>query len=184
MSRTPDSRDSSYETPLGKLVIVNDGPFWVQEFEQMRSCLFDASQGFIHRIDHIGSTSVPGLVARPIVDLLAGVRSAEDMDRVDSLIIGLNYLPIAPPVADSSVRVYRRPRHGEVTHVVYLAKRDTPFFDSALRLRDSLRLSPVRRSSYSDFKRMSAETFAFDALAYAEAKAVWMRALLRIPDLL
>lgn len=64
---------------------------WKQEFEQMRSCVFDAAQGWVTAVEHIGSTAFPEAIARPCVDLLGGVVTEAQLEDAAELIEGLNF---------------------------------------------------------------------------------------------
>lgn len=57
-------------------------PGWVQRFEAEKDLISRVLQGKISSIEHIGSTSVPGLAAKPIIDILAGVEEEQDLDPV------------------------------------------------------------------------------------------------------
>lgn len=70
---------------------------WRQEYEQMRSCLLDACEGMVTAVEHIGSTVLPSAIARPQIDLVAGVADAGDVVETLGLIEGLNFRPLDRP---------------------------------------------------------------------------------------
>lgn len=70
---------------------------WRQEYEQMRSCLLDACEGMVTAVEHIGSTVLPSAIARPQIDLLAGVADEGDIEEAFGLIEGLNFRALSRP---------------------------------------------------------------------------------------
>ena len=66
-------------------------PRWRQEFEQTRSSILHSCAGWVTAVEHIGSTAIPGLVARPTIDVAAAADDQEGMEQASLLIEGLNY---------------------------------------------------------------------------------------------
>ena len=95
---------------------------WRQEYEQMRSCLLDACEGMVTAVEHIGSTVLPSAIARPQVDLLAGVADEVDVSEALGLIEGLNF------------RVLNRPNWfaDEGSHFLQKTMAKTPSFNVVL----------------------------------------------------
>lgn len=123
----------------GPIRLMHYDPRWRQEFEQTRSGVLDSCQGWVTAVEHIGSTAVSGLIARPTIDLLAGIDSDEAIRPATLGLEGLYYRPVpSPPWAGHSVTL-DKPRHGEPTHRVFLMHRDSDAWRRALRLRDWLR---------------------------------------------
>lgn len=128
-------------------------------------------------IEHIGSTSVPGLPAKPVIDLMAMVESfdriSEFADAVSSS--GWHYVP---PELDR--RDFRR----FFVHVVddhrdahlHLLRPGEPRWQEQLAFRDRLRADPRLRQRYAALKRRSAEAHADDREAYSQAKAEFIQA--------
>jgi GrpB-like predicted nucleotidyltransferase (UPF0157 family) len=59
----------------GSIIVCDYDPGWATTFEHERTCLHGALGALVLTIEHVGSTSVPGLAAKPIIDLLVGVHS-------------------------------------------------------------------------------------------------------------
>lgn len=121
--------------------LMHYDPRWPQEFEQTRSSVLQSCEGWVTAVEHIGSTAISGLIARPVIDFLAGVEEESALEPATLSIEGLNYRPVSNPrwVADSLTRTLQKPRHGEPTHRVFLMRRDAAAWRRALRLRDWLR---------------------------------------------
>lgn len=130
-------------------------------------------------VRHIGSTAVPGLVAKPIIDLAAAAPdrhgTAEWLhDRLGpgwALVPdGLHPLPIR-----LLVRVVDGRRH---THLQLVAP-DDPHLDRLLALRDAMRADPAARAAYAAAKVAAAQAHAEDRGAYTDAKAETIAEILR-----
>lgn len=139
-------------------------PGWPLAYEQHRRRIADALDGSDVVIEHIGSTSVPGLAAKPIVDIVIAVDdiTAEE-DYLDRLL------------AEGYVLRVREPRHRLVrtpardVHVHVYEKGD-PAIEDYLLLRDRLRSDPADRGLYESTKRMLLESSWSDMNDYSDAK--------------
>ncbi len=132
------------------------------------------------RVDHIGSTAVPGLAAKDVIDLQVGVRDLSDVDDaalLDRLARG--GFVLAPGVhGDNSKNGSSWPKRffggcdpAQVVHV-HVRATGSPGWAWALQFRDWLRAEPGERAAYESFKRDLAGRTA-DTTAYAAAKEEW-----------
>ncbi len=96
---------------------------WRQEFEQTRSSVLQSCAGWVTAMEHIGGTAIPGLIARPIIDSLAGVDEAGALEPAALLVEGLNYRRIDSPAWASGAITLQKPRHGDPSHLVILMVR-------------------------------------------------------------
>ncbi|WES95811.1 GrpB family protein [Chryseobacterium arthrosphaerae] len=75
-----------------KITFEKYNPSWKEQFESIRNEL-EENTGFLNpQIEHIGSTSVEGLSAKPIIDIMIGVQNDEDLDKIPPLLKGKNYV--------------------------------------------------------------------------------------------
>jgi GrpB-like predicted nucleotidyltransferase (UPF0157 family) len=119
-------------------------PRWCQEFEQTRSGILHSCAGWVTALEHIGSTAIPGLVARPTIDVIAGVDAESSVESAAMLIEGLNYRRESSPDWVSDGMVLVKPRHSlagqpDPTHHVLLVIRGSSDWNRVLRVRDWLR---------------------------------------------
>src|SRR5574340_1299662 len=75
----------------GSVVIVNYNPAWPRLYEEEKSHILKAIGRYIVEIHHIGSTSVPGLAAKPIIDIMIGIRELLLVDKCVQPLQGLGY---------------------------------------------------------------------------------------------
>ena len=147
-------------------------PAWLTRFAEQRDRLADLLAPWLAApIEHIGSTSVPGLRAKPIVDILAPVRSlAARAAMVDALSAdGWLYWPDDP---NSAERLwFLRPKPEERTHHLQVVEHGSPKARAVLAFRDALRANSALAREYEDLKLRLARQFPEDRDAYTDAKA-------------
>jgi GrpB-like predicted nucleotidyltransferase (UPF0157 family) len=134
------------------------------------------------RIEHIGSTSVPGLAGKPIIDMLVGVRSLGDFERhCDRLsIYGYEYIPEYERALPDR-RFFKRVVRGVRTHHVHVVEIDGHYWKRYLKFRDSLRADAWLAGRYADLKRRLAARFRYDRDAYTNGKTGFVEAVLAMP---
>lgn len=130
-------------------------------------------------IEHIGSTSVPGLPAKPVIDMLAPVRSLTSArDAVTPLTEdGWLFWP------DDPGHHYRlwflRPRPEARTHHLHLIEHDDPHARALIAFRDALRAEPGLRADYADLKERLAREYQQSRNAYTNAKSSFVARVLQ-----
>ncbi|MBC8136992.1 MAG: GrpB family protein [Fibrella sp.] len=130
----------------------------------------------IVRIEHFGSTAIPGLAAKPIIDILLGVRSLDEARRdlipvVESF--GYSYWRDDPNPA-KLYAVKGLPPNGPRTHHLHIVEPDSTVWEQLL-FRDYLRLHPDEAARYVTLKKNLAETFRNDREAYTDGKADYIQ---------
>lgn len=127
--------------------LMHYDPRWRQEFEQTRSSIFFSCDGWITSSEHIGSTSISGLIARPTIDVMATALDDEGITESSRLIEGLNFRVVdSPRWADGAVTLVK-PRlmdaeAAEATHRIFIVRQDSAILFRAIKLRDYLIQNP------------------------------------------
>jgi GrpB-like predicted nucleotidyltransferase (UPF0157 family) len=155
-----------------RIVIVDYNPEWPARFELERDRVARALGAVALRIEHIGSTAVPDLGAKPIVDVLVTVEDPDDDAVILPALEGAGY---ELRVREQAHRMFRTPARDVHVHVW----RDSdPEVERYLRLRDRLRSSAEDRAAYERLKRELATRDWADMNDYAEAKGELIEAIL------
>jgi GrpB-like predicted nucleotidyltransferase (UPF0157 family) len=150
-----------------KIKIVDYDPDWPQKFETHAKRLGDSLGGTALRIEHIGSTSVPGLAAKPIIDILVVVSdSAHESAYLPELEAAGYVLRVREPEWHEH-RMFRTPEQDVHIHIYSVG---CPEIERVLTFRDRLRHNRDDRSRYEQAKRELAAKEWSDMNAYAEAK--------------
>jgi GrpB-like predicted nucleotidyltransferase (UPF0157 family) len=167
--RTPRRPDVTTTELVGgiekrDLVLVDDDPHWPERYQEQERRIGAALGTAAVQIEHIGSTSVPGLAAKPIIDVLVTVEdiTAEE-DYLDQLLEAGYELRVREP----GHRMVRTPARDVHVHVLETGDEAA---DEYLLLRDHLREVPEDRDLYERTKRGLIEQDWPDMNAYAEAK--------------
>lgn len=154
------------------VVIAEYDPAWPLRFEAERERIADALGSRAVRIEHVGSTSVPGLAAKPIVDILVTVREPDDED---AFRVALESLGYELRVREPGHRMFRTPDRSVQVHV--WADSD-PEIERYLQFRRRLRDSPQIRDAYARLKRELAAREWPDVNHYARAKGPFIESVL------
>ena len=153
-------------------------PAWAQAFELERVRLQALSPGTFVAIEHIGSTAVSGLSAKPIIDILAGVASLEGVDELIVRLCDNGYTTSREFNATLTDRKWlMRWRDGHRTHHLHIVVHHGPQWHERLAFRDALRRDPALAGRYAALKTDLAARHASDREAYTEAKAGFVRAV-------
>jgi GrpB-like predicted nucleotidyltransferase (UPF0157 family) len=145
------------------IVIAAYDPGWPARFEQERERVRRALGRSALRIEHIGSTAVPGLAAKPVVDLVVGVADTEDV----YVARALESVGYELRVREPGHRMFRTP--GRDVHVHVWPDSD-PEIERHLCFRDRLREDSDDRAAYERLKRELAARQWEDTNEYAQAK--------------
>ncbi|MFF4574828.1 GrpB family protein [Streptomyces sp. NPDC001410] len=160
--------------------IVPYDPAWPAIFarwgEHLRAALGDA----VARIDHIGSTSVPGLAAKPVIDIQISVASLEPTDTFLGPLTGMGFLYRADN-PEQTKRYFREPpgQHRTHVHVRQLGSFSQQF---PLLFRDYLRCHTSAATEYAAAKRRCAAKFRYDRPSYVRAKDPFVWDIIRRAD--
>src|SRR5579875_1675733 len=147
-----------------ELILVDYLPAWATRFDLERARILEALGEVAARVEHVGSTAVPGLAAKPIIDILVAVNDPDDEGSYLDAMEGAGY---ELWVREPGHRMFRTPERDVHVHVW----RDSdPEVERYLRFRDLLRRSPADRRTYEQLKRELAQFEWADTNHYADAK--------------
>jgi len=157
--------------------IVPYDPAWPIRFEEERE-LLDAAIGewTVAGIHHVGSTAVPGLAAKPVIDILAGVEDLASSRACFPALARIGYQHA--PYRTDEMHWFCKPNPSRRTHHLHLVPLDSQRFQDELAFRDHLRAEPERADEYAELKRRLATRFEHDREAYTDAKADFIRKVL------
>lgn len=144
-----------------------------EEVERLQAIVGDRIEAF----EHVGSTAVEGVVAKPIVDMLAVVDNLDEAEKLRPVLESAGYE--YRPNDDVPDRLFfaKGPRTNR-THYLSLTERDSNCYRASVAFRDYLRENPDTATRYAELKRKLAAAHADDRAAYTEAKSSFVRAVL------
>ena len=153
---------------------------WPQLFSTLGRRLRDALGPVALRIDHIGSTAVPRLDAKPVIDVQVSVTALEPHERFSTPLeaAGFVFRPDNPELT----KRYFREHPGEPRTHIHVRRAGSFSEQLALLFRDYLRDHCERSDAYGTLKRHLASTYQHDRQGYVEAKAPFIWETIRIAD--
>jgi GrpB-like predicted nucleotidyltransferase (UPF0157 family) len=156
----------------GSIIVSDYDPNWPTLFKQERERIKNALGSFALAIEHVGSTAVPGLPSKPVIDLLVGVTSIEQAKErcIDSIeALGYKYIPEYASWLPGEL-FFRKGPPGPWTHHVHLMEPLNPRWEAFLVFRDYLRAHPGTVRAYADIKRALAASSKDNIEAYRDGK--------------
>ncbi|MDO8616496.1 MAG: GrpB family protein [Dehalococcoidia bacterium] len=175
--------------PTADAILLADyDPSWPRMFEEERRRLEGAIGRWAVAIEHVGSTAVPGLASKPIIDMGIALRSPADALKCITPLVELGYECLGE--YGIAGRIYfrkrtREPLPGQVhagvgrTHQIHMYETGHGEWDAHITFRDYLRADAGARRDYEALKRGLAALHAGDVEAYANAKCDFVRGVLR-----
>jgi len=166
-----------------ELQISSYDPRWPVEFKIERDRIAQKLGPLACRIDHNGSTAVPGLEAKPIIDIQVSVQRLQPIGGYAEPLATLGYVHV-PHVDDAFCAFFHRPREWPHTHHVHVVQSGGEEERRTLAFRDFLREHSDIATEYVAFKkRLAALTDAADASSredYANAKREFIERIVQI----
>jgi len=142
---------------------------WPSKFEEEKAFLLSVVGRWNYgSIEHVGSTAVPGLVAKPIIDVMFGVKSLEKSKPAIEVLVkhGYEYWPYKADV----MHWFCKPSDAFRTHHLHLIPFESPLWQERIKFRDLLRLNSDLANEYANLKRALATKHKEDREAYTEKK--------------
>lgn len=163
--------------------VVPYDPAWITGFEKEAAILNAIFGERVVELQHIGSTAVPGLDAKPIIDILVVLDHTDDINSFDRAMEDVGYRVrgecLDAPVPGTPGRFYfSKETNGVRSHHVHVyAKGHWDILDK-LAFRDYLRAHSSKAAAYGELKRRIAAQYRFDNIGYMRAKDGFVKSTL------
>jgi GrpB-like predicted nucleotidyltransferase (UPF0157 family) len=161
----------------GPVVVAPYDPEWPSRFDQEAAVLGAVFAGSEAAIEHVGSTAVPGLGAKPVIDVMVGLSDLAQAEiRIGTLeVAGYAYVQKHEKQFPQR-RYFRKPRLGPSAYHLHCVLRGSEFWVRQLAFRDYLRAHPESASAYYELKRGLAVRLGREE--YTEAKGPFIERIL------
>lgn len=164
---------------MGRQVqVVAHDPTWQERFREEANQLYATLGQEVIAIHHIGSTSIPNIYAKPIIDILIEVQDIDRIDDYNPLMRQMGYLPKGENGLKGR-RYFIKGDEEHRTHHVHIYERGHPDIERHLNFRDYLQVHPEDAYRYSMLKEELACRFPTDIDAYQSGKAELIKELER-----
>lgn len=169
-----DAGERSYAGAVADpIVIVDYDPEWPIEFDRLRERAGRAVGDIVVSIEHVGSTAVPRLAGKPVIDLVVVVQPG-DVETAIKRLAAIGYVHEGNRGVEGR-EAFGVPQ-GEPRHHLYVCPTTSDELRREIAFRDRLRDDPDLASSYAALKRQLATRFRDDRAGYTEAKTEFVKA--------
>lgn len=155
----------------GKVFLTEPSPQWAQLYAEERARIAKRLRTVVVAIEHYGSTSIPGIRAKPVIDLLIGVRRLDDALDCAAAMEELGY-DFAPHAGVPQHHVYGK--GAARTHLAHFVEHGDQAWRECLAFRDSLRADPTKARAYEALKLELAKKYPDDRAAYTAGKSAFV----------
>ncbi len=158
----------------GIVKLLPYNPKWQVAFEKEKKFLLKELYGLVLNIEHIGSTSIPGIVAKPIIDMLMAVSSLEDVSELRNKLEKIGYEYRENGSDDIQILFVKGPEEKR-TYYLHITELNSIEWQNSIGFRNYLRKNPERAKQYSDLKSELAVKYSHDRAKYSANKANFVR---------
>ncbi len=169
----------------GIVKVEKYNPEWEEEFNKEKKNLKEIFGDVAVSIEHVGSTAVVGLSAKPIIDIAIGVNKLEDLSKVKDKILKFSHYSIKENNAEGEILMRRgvpiklgEDKPSFITHFIHIMEIDNKKYKETLAYRDYLRKNKVALREYDDLKQKLASKYPNDRKAYTKAKEEFIKGIL------
>jgi len=170
-------RDDPKSWRLAKITVVDYDPAWAMNFDYLRATIWPVVSAFALGVEHVGSTSVPGLAAKPVIDIDVIIATADHLRASIDALAAIGYThrgDLGVPGRDAF-----DPPDGMRAHNLYVCIDGCASLRNHLAVRDYLRRSPEAVAEYSELKRGLASRHPNDIDAYIAGKTDFLCRILK-----
>jgi GrpB-like predicted nucleotidyltransferase (UPF0157 family) len=162
--------------PAGQVVLFDAHEAWANEFELEKARIADAIGVHVLDVQHFGSTAIPGVPAKPILDILVGV---EDFDDAATCVAPLEKIGYRYRHEHGIPRRHYFVRGDSRTHHLHMVEMGSGYWRSAVEFRDTLKSHPRSARIYAESKRALAAMYSRNKSAYQREKDRVVQSLLQ-----
>jgi GrpB-like predicted nucleotidyltransferase (UPF0157 family) len=163
--------------PRGKVCLVSHDPRWSKLYQYAEADLRRCLGTWVVAMEHIGSTAIAGLEAKPILDLMIAVRSLQLPSEVFTKLYDIGYEHRDQDTVPGR-RFFAKGAETARIHYLSVCESESTFWKSHIEFRDKLRADARLARDYAHLKRQLAQQFPDDRHAYANAKESFIHSVI------
>lgn len=165
----------------GEVILVDHTDKWKSLFDKERSLLKTIIGDDVREIQHFGSTAIKGIEAKPIIDILVGVESLEDVQKFNKKKLkeaGYYHLPRVQIDGKEVFAKFTDLENFTKTHILHVVKYDSSWWNEHTSFRDYLNANPSVAKEYESLKKYLAEKYPNDERSYTDEKKQFVDGIL------
>ncbi len=152
-------------------------PLWVTKFEEVKKTLEEVFVNKFVSIEHIGSTSIPGMKAKPLIDVLMTVEALEPFTHEKDIMVSKGYEWAENYILPNTMIFYKTDNGDRKTENIHICVKDSFKAKQFVYMRDYLRIHPSKAREYTELKEKLNKEFPNDYPAYRAAKNDFLETL-------
>lgn len=186
-SNIVSAKQNEQQFATKEVVVVGYDPQWKIEFEKIKTMICGYIGEYLQTVEHVGSTSVEGLAAKPIIDVDAVLKDKEDLPKVIEQLQKYGYeyqgdLGLPGREVFFRKRDYNEQEKNVMKYHFYLCTKDAKPYLEHIAFRNYLRNNPKERDKYQQLKQELSKRYQFDVDSYCESKTEFVHAALKKCD--
>jgi GrpB-like predicted nucleotidyltransferase (UPF0157 family) len=150
---------------------------WSMLFDKERELLYSHLEDLIIRIEHVGSASIEGLFAKPIIDIAIGVSSLDRVIKIREKVKEIGYFEV--PVSIDDKHVFAKNKENKITHFLHIMIYNQNLWRDQISFRDYLRSFPDAKRKYIKLKEELANKYPNDVVSYTNEKKKFVDHILK-----
>lgn len=162
-----------------RIEVIPHNTDWAQKYAEEAALLRTIFGDRLLTIHHIGSTTIPGILAKPVIDIIIVVSEIETVEACNLAMIAAGYVPRGEAGIPNR-RFFRKETEGIRSHHVHIYPQGNENIATHLNFRDYLRAHPDEARAYSQLKERLAEQFRYDSESYTESKTDFVERINRL----
>lgn len=157
------------------VIIAKYNPKWPELFTLERERIFEKLGKLAIQVEHIGSTAVLGLGAKPIIDIMVGIENLNDAEKCISLLEEIYYFFDRNRIEDFPEQRSLDKLSNDTKILLYIVKVNTDYWKRNILFRDYLRIHPEIAKEYNELKMELVKKYKNNQIAYTEGKASFIK---------
>lgn len=180
LSNSKGDDDMDLGVTRGEVVLSEYQESWVKEFDKVKEEILSVTSLSPDNIQHIGSTSIQGLMAKPVIDIAIGVDDYEDMDEnFYKSLSGIGIYRLRVERDDEIVLAKFKDNQFQVhTHFIHLVDKNGAKWNELIKFRDYLRKNEDAKLEYMTLKKSLSSLYAEDRAKYTDSKEAFVKSII------
>lgn len=162
----------------GTVQLVPYNPKWKENFEKEKQCLQKALGDLVIGIEHVGSTAIPGIFAKPVIDIAIIVKSIKLPDKLIKLLENLRYEYKQDDDVPGRLFFTKGPENKR-TYYIHVVKLKSKQWKNLVLFRNYLLKSKAVARQYNELKNKLAKNYALDRKSYTSGKDKFIKTVIK-----
>jgi len=163
---------------MGTVTLEEYNPIWIKEFETEKEALENVFGNYAVAIEHVGSTAIPGLTSKPIIDIAVGVEYLESIPFFKDMFSSCLDYSVKEDSVDGEVLVVKRLDEDTTTHLIHIMELDADRYNDTILFRDYIINNLEELNRYEKLKKELAVIYADNRKMYTNSKNEFIKEII------